>query len=240
MPKLHHVFTGFLALLVFGAAVPLHAAAIDATLYTSYSFGFGGRVDWVVCGSLQGSSGCFGGGELGQFGKVGALLEGISSTNVATQTVTRAVFVLDVAAGTSGNKVVLYVYREVELISSGNVSMTLSKVVSLPLNGSSNARASMAANAKFLYIGTDENPEAVRVQKSNFAVTQVPGFSTPSFVSAITADKYGHVTVAWGSFSGSGPDGFFAFDANGAAIEEGGGGALLLNTTQAVLPSTLP
>jgi hypothetical protein len=222
------------------ATVPAHAAAIDSTLYTRYSFNFNGTVEWVVCGSLPGSSGCYGSGPIGPFGKVGALLEGSPNINVAKNQVTKAVYVLDVASGAGANEVALYVYKETELISMGTMSMALSKVVTLPLNGSSNAKAAMAANAKFIYIGTDENPMAVRVQKSNLAVTQVPGFSSPSFVSAITADKYGHVTVIWGSFSGNGPMGFYSFDATGAGIEDGGGEALLLNTTQAVLPSALP
>ncbi len=228
------------AMVLVNTAVPMHAAAIDSTLYTSYSFNFNGTVQWVVCGSLPGSSGCYGVGNIGPFGKVGALLEGNSNTNMVTNTVTRTVYILDTAAGTGANEVALYVYKEMELITTGTISMTLSKVVTLPLNGSSNAKASMAANAKFLYIGTDENPTAMRVQKNNLAVTPVYGFSTPSFISAITTDRYGHVTVVWGSFTGSGPVGFYAFDATGAAVEAGGGGQLVLGTTQAVLPSTLP
>lgn len=240
MSKFQGLCVVVFALFAMGATVPARAAAIDSTLYTSYSFNFNGTVEWVVCGSLPASSGCYGVGFIGPFGKVGALLEGSPNINVAKNSVTKAVYVLDVASGAGANEVALYIYKETELISTGTITMILSKVVTLPLNGSSNAKASMAANAKFIYIGTDENPMAVRVQKGNLAVAQVPGFSNPSFVSAITADKYGHVTVVWGSYSGSGPGGFFAFDATGAAVADGGGGALLLNTTQAFLPSTLP
>src|SRR5947208_10080798 len=38
-------------------------------------------VNWNVCGSLPGSSGCYGSGSLGPFGRVGALMEGEPKTN---------------------------------------------------------------------------------------------------------------------------------------------------------------
>src|SRR5436305_14200307 len=53
------------------------AAVIDATLYTRYSTDIAHTtVNWNVCGSLPGSSGCYGSGSLGPFGRVGALMEG--------------------------------------------------------------------------------------------------------------------------------------------------------------------
>jgi hypothetical protein len=83
---------------------------IDATLFTSYFFDSTRTTPtWIVCGSTQNTSGCYGAGTLGPFGKVGAMLEGYPRTNVSTSTVTRAIYVLDVAAGASQDEVNLYV-----------------------------------------------------------------------------------------------------------------------------------
>jgi hypothetical protein len=49
---------------------------IDSGLYATYSFFDGNKkIAWNVCGSLPGSGGCYGAGDLGPFGKVGAMLE---------------------------------------------------------------------------------------------------------------------------------------------------------------------
>src|SRR5262249_52528611 len=94
------------AVLVFAfvsAALPLHAA-LDSTLYTNYSLAPGRtRVDWVVCGSLPFTSGCYGSGTLGPFGKIGGMLEGYPAFNLSKGTVTRFIYVLDVAGGLHGD-----------------------------------------------------------------------------------------------------------------------------------------
>jgi hypothetical protein len=77
------------------------------------------------------------------------------------------------------------------------------------------------------------------VEKSNSAIVTIPGFSPPLNVAAITSNKYGYVTVTYGSFSG-GASGFYLFGPNGALQEDGGGAPFMVNRTQAVLPSALP
>jgi len=62
----------------------------------------------------------------------------------------------------------------------------------------------MAANSKFLFIGTNHSPSAVVVQKSNLSFSEAGGFSPPINVAAITADNYGYVTVRAASTSGRG------------------------------------
>ena len=106
------------------------------------------------------------------------------------------------------------------------------------MTGGSTALASMAANRHFVFIGTNKTPHAVLVAKEGFAITQTLGFSPPINVTAITADAYGYVTVTYGTF-GPGESGFYLFgpDSN-SYIEDGGGASFMLNTTQAVLPST--
>jgi hypothetical protein len=221
--------------------LPVPAAPIDATLYTTYSIDTAHtNVTWVVCGSLPGSSGCYGAGSIGPFGKVGALLEGNPKTDLVANTVTRAIYVVDIASGTNQNEVVLDVYTKVDTITPDfdTVTVTLSQTISLPLVGGTSAQTSMAANKQFLFIGTTRSPQGVEINKRTFSVTQVGGFSPPINVSAITADQYGYVTMSFGSFNG-GSNGFYVFGPDGSVQEDGGGSEFMLNTVQAVLPSTL-
>src|SRR5712691_3272628 len=111
-------------------------SAIDATLYTTYSLDTAQtNVSWVVCGSTQNTSGCYASGNLGPFGKVGALMEGNPKTDLSTNTVTRAIYVLDIASGTNQNEVVLDVYTKVDTITTDfdTITVTLSQTISLPV-----------------------------------------------------------------------------------------------------------
>jgi hypothetical protein len=242
MLKIRWLVPASLLLLVVVSAAPLGATALDATLFTTYTINSAHTdINWSVCGSTAGSSGCYGSGGIGPFGKAGAILEGNPSTNVTKGTVTRSIYVLDVGYGTSGDGVALYIYKKVDTITSSfdTVVVTLSKTVALPLTGGSSALASMAANTGFLFIGTNQSSQGVRVQKSNSAIVTIPGFSPPINVAAITSDKYGYVTVTFGSFNG-GESGFYVYGPNGTLQEDGGGAPFMANTMQAVLPSTLP
>ena len=225
------------------AAVPASASGSpDATLFTTYNITTTHTgVSFTVCGSLPSSSGCYGGGSLGPFGKVGAMIEGNQSVNLTTNTVTRDIYVLDIATGTTSNGVTLFVYKKTDTISStfDTVATTLIKTVSLPIMGGTSALASMAANAKFLFIGTNQSPNAIVMKKSNFSFTGAGGFIPPINVTGITADKYGYVTITFGSFNG-GENGFYVFGPDGGLREDGGGASFMLSTDQAVLPSTLP
>jgi hypothetical protein len=215
-------------------------AAIDSTLYTTYSLFSGDQnLSLTVCGSLPGSEGCYGSALLGPFGKIGALLEGNPSTSGSV--VTRAIYVVDIAAGTTGTDVNLNIYKKTDTINSSfdTVSVTLFKTISLPLTGGSNAVCSMAANAGFLFIGTDQSPQGVEVKKSTGTVTLLGGFSPPINVTAITADQYGYVTVTQGGF-GTFPNGFSVFGSNGFEQEDGGGADFMLGTTNAVSTASLP
>ena len=217
------------------------AAPPDATLFTTYTIDPAHTsVGLSVCGSLPGSSGCYGSAALGPFGKVGALLEGEPKVDLSMNTVTRAIYVVDVASGPNQNEVVLDVYTKVDSITTDfdTVTVTLFQTISLPLVGGTSAQTSMAANKKFLFIGTNRGPDAVQINKRNFSITQLGGFSPPINVFGITADQYGYVTLSYGSFNGFNT-GFIVVGPDGLAKESGGGAHLMLNTVQAVLPSTL-
>lgn len=222
-------------------ATSTQGSPIDSTLFTTYTLGSNNTsVYWLVCGSTTESDGCYGDGTMGPFGKVGALLEGSPSYDDTTSTVTRAIYVVDVASGKNSADVDLYVYKKTDVISStnDNVSVLLKDTITLPLKGGINALTFMAANSDYVFIGTNRTAYAVLVAKKGFAITQTPGFSPPLNVSAITADPYGFVTVTSGSFV-TGATGFYTYPPNSTTYTEDGGGArLMLNTTQAVLPST--
>lgn len=227
-----------MGLCVLGSTVPVSAAARpDATLYTSYFMNdstFTG-VSWVVCGSTQQSEGCYDSGDLGPFGRIGGMLEGNASVDLATSTVTRLVYIVDVAPG-GGAGVTLYVYRKTDVVSSSfdTTTFTLVKRLNLPITGGSSAITSMAANAKFLFVGTDQSPEAIEIQKSNYAITQWGGFSPPMNISTITADSYGYVTM---TFSGNGFTGNIQVGPDGLSRGDGGGAWFMLDTLQGFLPS---
>lgn len=228
-------------LLVLGAAVPAIAAGpIDAGLYTTYSFynGFV-TVDWVVCGQTHGWYGCYAAGNLGPFGNVGALMEGNPST--LGNTVTRAIYIVDVGAGIGVNTINLYIYKKVDTIIPPNdsVTVTLTKTVQLPLVGGTGASCFMAANNNFLFIGTNQSSQAVSVDKKNFAVKQLVG-GVGINVSSITADKYGDVTVTQYAAGNPPVAAFAVFGPNGQLEEDGGGASYVLSSTVGLSTSTLP
>ena len=148
---------------------------------------------------------------------------------------------MDIATGVNQNGVTLYVYKKTDMItaSSDTVNVTLFNTVNLPLVGGTSALASMAANKRFLVVGTDQSPFAYQIRKTNFQLTQFGGFSPPINTSAITADQYGYITITFGSFSG-GESGFIVLSPQGALQEDGGGAEFMLSTDQAVLPSVFP
>jgi hypothetical protein len=221
-----------LALIALVAALPVHAQKTstppDSTLYTTYS-GTPTSVSWIVCGSTEESEGCYGSGKLGPFAGVGAILEG--NPSVSGDVVTRAIYIVD-----SGDEsdVQLYVYKKTDTVtsSSDTVDVTLAKTISLPLTGGTKVLTYMAANAKYLFIGTSLSTQGIRVTKSNLAVTLLGGFSPPIDVTSITVDEYGYVAVTQaGGFSLYGPD--------GGEEEDGGGTSFTVGTAQSLPASVL-
>ena len=237
-----------LSLLALTAALPLQgqsaipSAPPDANLYISYFSGSGYQnISWVVCGSTQMTEGCYDSGSLGPFGKAGAMIEGNAVVDFTTNTVTRFIYVVDIAAGSAGNGVTLFVYKKTDTVSPtfDTTSVKLTKTVPLPLVGGSTALCSMAANNGYLFIGTDQSPQAVRVQKGTFSLATIGGFSPPINVTSITSDKYGFVTVTFGGFL-SGDNGFVQFGPNGQGVGDGGGAWFMLNTYVGLSTATLP
>ena len=235
--NIRQVLAASVMLVMLSKAAPLHAAALDSTLFTTYDTQspYTG-VGFSVCGSLPQSEGCYGGGSMGPFGLIGAMIEGNPVQNRKKSTVTRYIYVLDVAYGSGGNDVALYVYKRVDTItpSDDSVMLSLMNTVNLPLSGGSGTIAYMAANSNFLFIGTSQNGMVAIVKKSNLAITEYGNAAVP--LDSITADQYGYVTVEAGS---SEFPQFQVFDLKGDFLEDGGGTAFMLSTVQATLPSTV-
>ena len=210
------------------------AAPLDGTLFTSYFFDSTHTIPtWIVCGSTQNTSGCYGAGTLGPFGKVGAMLEGNPRTDLGTSTVTREIYVLDVASGTNQDEVVLDVYTKTDVITPDfdTVTVTLSQAITLPLTGGTSAKGFMAANRRFLLVGTSQSALAIELDKRTFATTQFGAYS--SNLSSITADQYGYLTADFGDSE------FFQLGPDGRSIQGGGGVWFMLNTIQGV-PAKFP
>jgi hypothetical protein len=233
----------FSFLLLLCASFPLHAqvtalppTAPDANLFISYFFGFNFQdVAWVVCGSTQQTSGCFDSGNLGPFGKVGAMIEGDPA--VSGNTVTRGIFVVD--CNGSGNGVELYGYKRVDTITStfDTTTVTLIKQIALPLTGGSTAACSMVANKQLLFIASDQaGGGVVEVKKSNLNVTPLSGFPAPI---TLTVNQYGFVTVTSGSF-GNNNGSFEQFNPAGQGVQVGGGSWFMLGTQTGVSIANLP
>ncbi|HEU0048651.1 MAG TPA: hypothetical protein VFQ43_13730, partial [Nitrososphaera sp.] len=146
---------------------------------------------------------------------------------------TRAIYVLDSASGPNQNEVVLYVYTKVDTITtdSDTVTVTLSQTISLPLVGSTSAMTpSMAANKQFLFIGTDQSPQAVVLDKRTFSVTQLGGFSPPVNVFGIFANQYGYATLTFGPFRGGINNHFIVAGPDASDKEDGDGTQFMLDT----------
>jgi hypothetical protein len=223
---------------VLMGAAPLHAA-IDSTLYTYYNIGTNPTLIYLtVCGSLPGSAGCYGSARMGPFGRVGSMIEGNPTQNVTAGTVTRYIYVIDVAYGSSADGVELYVYKKVDTITAGtdSVTVTLYKTISLHLlTGGNTATAFLAANTKFLLIGTNNNGNVVRVTKSNLDVSTVT--ESTQALSSITANNYGYISLVWGTGRYTG---FEIIGPTGEEESDGAPGSFVQNTIQGAAPSMLP
>jgi hypothetical protein len=221
------------AALLIGLGTTPARALINDNLFTTYQFNSNDTtISWVTCGATQQSEGCFDSGQLSGFGKVCAVIEGAPS--IAGNRVTQGVGVLD-GSYQSSSRVVLDLYQKLDVITASfdTTTFTLLKQVALPLTGGAGVSCFMAANAGFVFVGTSKSTSAVRVSKIDFSQSTVSGFSPHIPVISITADDRGYVSVNFGS---STETGFILFGPNGQSVEDGGGGAVILNEQNAYKP----
>jgi len=228
------------ALLAFAAGSGGLAAAAepDSTLFTTYSVATDLRsANWLVCGSTKESEGCYSSGSLGPFGHIGAMLE--SPPVRDANAVTRQIYVLDVANGSTADVVALFVYTKTDVVTAADdtVTVNLFRKIALPLVGGKTVTASMAANNAYLYAGTNQSMQAVIVDKHDWRSFTTLGAGSPSApVASITADSYGYVTVTFSAPNTS----FYVFGPAGEGEEDGGGPQFMLNDFNAVMPAAVP
>jgi hypothetical protein len=223
----------------FATSAMAQTSAPDSNLYTTYSFDKAYTYAYlVVCGSTQESEGCYGSATLGPFSQAGAIVEGNPSVDPFTGTVTRDIYVVDQAAN-GGTGVTLYDYVKTDVVdaSSDSVKVSLKSSTTLPLTGGSNAKTYLAADNNYLFIGTDQGPFALQVQKSDLTSTQIASGSPPANVSSITSDAYGFVTVTFGAIGGSSD--FYVFNPDGKGTEDGGGVDYMVSSSNGLMTTNL-
>ena len=226
--SLRRVITNFLFLFVGGTFCL--ASTLDSGLFTTYTTDTGKTtLNWVVCGSIGSGSDCYSFGTLGPFVQIGSILETARVYDVREGTVTRSLYVIDQAFGSSQNGVALYVYQRVDTIAASyeHTVFTLKKTISLPLVGGSQAVVYAAANNGYLVVGTNNSPTQVKVNKHTLAVTPLTLLS--EIPTSISTDGYGYVVLtSVDSFGVLGPDGNLQ--------EDGGGSDFTINDLQGTQP----
>ena len=160
-----------LALLLVSSAFvgTAHAQRSPRTLFTSYEQSAGSTVvSWLTCGSTSTSSGCFGSGQIGPFGRACAITKSGDK-----------VIVIDTFASDPGQdpKVALRIYKEVV---SSTPSVTLQKTIDLPVSASMTATCSAATLGNLVIVGTSENPNFHQVNLRSGAVVSGQVCGTPT------------------------------------------------------------
>lgn len=209
---------------------------LDSGFFTTYNFWSSyTQMDWLTCGYFpDGSDGCYGSGQLGPFGHVGAAVEG--NEVVDGNTVTRNLYVVADAEG-SGNGVILYVYAKTDTftLDEDTVTMNLTGTLSLPLVGGSQAKTFLAGDNNFLYIGTNRGSSAVQVQKSGLIYTSVAGPTPAGNVSSISTNADGFVTIT--STVSNGSSNFAIYGPSGVHIANENGGDFMLGASTGISTS---
>lgn len=232
-----------IALLPLLLAAPAPAnTPIDGTLFTTYTLGPSSQqIMYLVCGSTQESEGCFTSGEIGPFGRVGAIIEGKASES--GDVVTRDVYVIDTASGASADAVTLSVYKKTDTVTASDdtVEVSLVRSVPLPLKGGAHANCYVAGGTTYLYVATDKGPTAVQVTKGSLELTTIASetISAATRVLGISATTAGAVTVAFGGTTPSAAS-YVSYDAAGQQFEQGGGYNAYLNSKIGLSTFELP
>lgn len=207
----------------------------DRTLYATYDrwkTEKGEGLGMSVCGSTKETSGCYGWNVMGPFNRICGLIEGEPKTegNITT----RDIYVLD--GQTKNDWARIHVYKRMDILTDDHDTVLVSKAYSkpLPVMGGPKVKCSMAANNKFLFIGTSLSNNAVKFKKASGDVETLPGFTPDIPVTGITVNRAGYVSVQQGSSNSNG--GFYLYGPNGELEASGGGSATFGNTKSSLVP----
>ncbi len=207
----------------------------DSTLYTVYSAIQPTQIQFSVCGSLPQTEGCYGGGMLGPFTNACSIVQSVPVA-INAVTVARYIYVLD--SGSGGASVTLTAYKRTDVISQTFDTITLTEITTVPLPtlvGGTAVNCMLAQNPTGVYAGTSLSPAGVVVNKSTYAVT--PMFAYSGYITAITADSYGYVTV---NQTNEGTNVNTVFGPNGQFESDGGGAYFMINPIDGVVPANYP
>lgn len=211
-----------------GSAVAGQTPALDDGLYAEFSAS-PTSVSFLVCGATGGTEGCYGSATLSPpFEQACAVLEGKPRTK--GDVMTRAIYVLDKRTSNS-DPIMLYVFERKDVIGGGSdsVSATLKTTVNLGLLGGQSSSCSLAGNINYVYAATSVDQVVAGVDKKNFSVTDLGGFSPPATVTSITSDDRGYIALHFN-------EGFYIFDPDGNGLADGGGAADFINRRNGWLP----
>jgi len=181
------------------ATVGLPAATVSAStsfFYSTYQR-YGANILWITCGHDATSSGCYGSGDLGPFGRPCALAgDG------------RNVVVAD-ASPANPQQTLLSFYKRTE---SARPAATLARTVAVAIPASATATCHLAVRGNLAWFGTSASPTFYKVDLTTGTATA--GSTCGGNTSAVTgSDK---VVVV------SQTDCFSAFALSGALQEDGG------------------
>jgi hypothetical protein len=225
------------ASLAFGCWSNTATAAPDSTLFTTYTVDESlQHAHYSVCGSTKETGGCYASGLLGSYGQIGAMLEG--DPVISGNTVTRQIYVLDVANGPSRDAVALFVYTKTDVVTEtfDHVTVKPDRKFNLPLVGGKAVTTFMAGNESFIFVGTNESEQAVMMNKHDLRDIETLGAGSPAApVAAINADNYGYVSVEFAEPNAS----VYVFGPTGANVSEGGGQYFVLNDLNGVVPQRI-
>ena len=218
------------------------AATSDPTTGLYAQFGFNQaftQLTWSVCGSVNGSNGCYGTGTLGGFGRIGALIQGAPTVDATTGLVTRNLYVIDQAVGGGTSTTTqLRVFELDETVAAPNVTVAMKEVkrVSLPMKGGLGTQTWLVGNRNFLIVGNSADGSPYSVAKSGLAV-QAQQFN--GTLEEVTTNGYGFVETDHDTgFNPGEVTMFYTYDANLQPVDSGGGGAGYFLNTEVGLPRT--
>ena len=210
----------------FGAA-EAKKVALDAGLYTTYGkAGAGSLINFIVCGSVGSSEGCYGAGRLGPFEQPCAVLEG--KPRQTKNVIRRAIYVLDKRSSDAA-PITLTVFTRIDRFGENSDLIEVRQTKQVPLGitaAGPDAKCSMAANYAFVYAGTDAKNSVVAIDKKTFTISTIAG---SGMVQSITADDRGDVAL---DFGGSNE----LFDPQGNQVSGSGGAADVVGSFNAWKP----
>ncbi len=198
--------------LVAAACAAAHAAPVAATpkpvttaatvvattpfFYTTYQR-YGANLLWVTCGHDTTSSGCYGSGDLGPFGRPCALAGDGPNVVVAD------------ASPANPQQTLLYFYTRVE---SNRPTATLVRTVPVAIPASATATCHLAVRGNLAWFGTSASPTFYKVDLGTGIATA--GSTCGGNTSEITVSDKAVVVSQTNCYS--------AFDLTGVMQEDGG------------------